>query len=201
MPQADGYHNLSRMELAYGDKSFQFNINPQTLKTTSPHRTSVLKTQGNYVVEDFNADVQTLELSGTTGGARSNGYEVAIQLWNFLEGYSMQADNYGETPEYLTFYNHTDDYAWDVVLAPEGFSWERSAERPLLWDYSIKFYVIDYAGINHDPGLVTHSEIITTDANRTTQRATIDRKYGFPDNTVSGQSKAGFSRALQTILG
>lgn len=200
MPQADGYNTLSRMELAYGDKSFQFNINPQTLKSSSPHRTSVLKTQGNYVVEDFNADVQTLEIAGTTGGARSNGYQVAKNLWNFLEGYSKQADNYGEAPEYLTFYNHTDDYVWDVVLAPDGFTWERSADRPLLWDYTIKFIVIDYAGINHDPGVVTHSEIITTDSNRVKQRATLDRKNGFPENTASGESKAGYTRALYTLL-
>lgn len=167
MPQMDGKNQLERMEFAYSGGSYKFNINPQNMTMTQPHRSSVIKTQSTYVIDDFNDDVQTIRIAGTTGGLRMGGESAIMSMWKFLDGYSNQTPSYGQAPrEPLTFYNHTENYAFSVVLAPEGYEISRSVDSPLNWNYEINLIVIGYAGSNVDETTITATEVTTEDTNK-----------------------------------
>lgn len=167
MPQMDGKNQLERMEFAYSGGSYKFNINPQNMTMTQPHRSSVIKTQSTYVIDDFNDDVQTIRMAGTTGGLRMGGESAIMYMWKFLDGYSNQTPSYGQAPrEPLTFYNHTENYAFSVVLAPEGYEISRSIDSPLNWNYEINLIVIGYAGSNVDETTITATEVTTEDTNK-----------------------------------
>lgn len=149
MSQLDGIKGtgLQRIELAYSGASYKFNINPQQITYDMPHRASVVKTQQQYVIEDFNDDVQTVTIKGNTGGPRSGAEDAKNRLWNFLDAYANRTPRYGQAPtENLIFYNHTEDFAWEVTLDPNGYSIERDVAHPLMWDYELKFIVIRLAG-------------------------------------------------------
>lgn len=149
MTQLDGINGtvLQRVELAYSGGSYKFNVNPQNIKYEQPHRVTAVKTQEQYVIEDFNADVQTITIAGNTAGPRSGAQAAILNLWNFLDAYANGTPMYGQAPkENLIFYNHTDDIAWEVTLAADGYNIERDVARPLMWDYEMKFIVIGLAG-------------------------------------------------------
>ena len=93
MPQADGLHQLERMEFSYSGGNYKFNINPQNMTMSQPHRSSVIKTQSTFVVEDFNDDLQTIRISGTTGGLKMKGEQAIMALWKFLDTYANQTPN------------------------------------------------------------------------------------------------------------
>lgn len=167
--QADGNYGTARVEFAYADQHYNFRLNPQNITTTTPHRTTVVKTQSQYVVEDFNDDVQTVVISGTTGGptGRFKGYDSIINLWNFLDAYANANVSYGQKPkEYLTFYNHTDGYAWTTVLGPAGYKIERDVSHPLMWNYEINLVVLGMAGNTIDNSQISGGEVSTTDKNK-----------------------------------
>lgn len=168
--QSDGNFGTARVEFAYGNDSYRFNLNPQNITSTTPHRTTVVKTQTQYVVEDFNDDVQTIVISGTTGGPRSGGGNAIINLWNFLDRYSNSTPSYGQAPkDYLTFFNHTDNYAWATVLGPGGYKIERDVSHPLMWNYEINLVVIGNAGSTVDASQISGAEVSTTDTNKEAQ--------------------------------
>lgn len=167
MPQSDGTNKLVRVELAYGNESYKFNINPQEITNTTPHRSSVVKTQGRYLVEDFNDDIQTITMSGTTGGPRLGGEKAIKRLWTFLDSYSNTRSNYGNAPkDPLVFYNHTEDYAFSCVMAPQGYTIKRSVENPLMWEYEINLVVLGYAGQTVNPNTISGADVSTADTNR-----------------------------------
>lgn len=148
MSQSDGTNTLTRIEFSYSKADYKFNINPQNIRVVQPHRVSVLKTQSAYVVDDFNDDVQSVIISGTAAGPRLKGEQAIMNLWNFLDGYSNQVPSYGQAPrEPLTFYNHTDNYAFATVIGPEGYTIERDVSRPLEWNYEINLIVLGYVGL------------------------------------------------------
>ena len=149
MSQLDGIKGtgLQRIELAYSGGSYKFNVNPQSISYDNPHRATVVKTQQQYVIEDFNDDVQTITIKGNTGGPRSGAEDAKNNLWNFLDKYANREPKYGQAPtENLIFFNHTEDISWEVVLDPAGYSITRDVSHPLMWDYEIKFIVIRLAG-------------------------------------------------------
>lgn len=149
MSQLDGIKGtgLQRIELAYSGGSYKFNVNPQSISYDNPHRATVVKTQQQYVIEDFNDDVQTITIKGNTGGPRSGAEDAKNNLWNFLDKYANIEPKYGQAPtENLIFFNHTEDISWEVVLDPAGYSITRDVSHPLMWDYEIKFIVIRLAG-------------------------------------------------------
>lgn len=149
MSQLDGIKGtgLQRIELAYSGGSYKFNINPQQITYDMPHRASVVKTQQQYVIEDFNDDVQTVTIKGNTGGPRSGAEDAKNKLWNFLDLYANNTPHYGKAPtDNLIFYNHTEDFAWEVTLDPSGYSIDRDVSHPLMWDYEMKFIVLGVAG-------------------------------------------------------
>lgn len=207
MPQADGKNQLVRMEFSYSGGNYKFNINPQNMTMSQPHRSSVIKTQSTYVIDDFNDDVQSLRIAGTTGGLRMGGESAIMSMWKFLDGYSNQTPSYGQAPrEPLTFYNHTENYAFSVVLAPEGYEISRSVDSPLNWNYEINLIVIGYAGSNVDETTITATEVTTEDTNKsktgginvtdpdyktggTTTNNNTNKGSGYKDGTQSSKSK------------
>lgn len=149
MSQLDGIKGtgLQRIELAYSGGSYKFNVNPQSISYDMPHRATVVKTQQQYVIEDFNDDVQTVTIKGNTGGPRSGAEDAKNKLWNFLDAYANREPKYGQAPtENLIFLNHTEDFAWEVTIDPSGYSITRDVSHPLMWDYEMKFIVIKVAG-------------------------------------------------------
>ena len=224
MSQADGINNLTRMELAYSGGSYSFNINPENLVMTQPHRSSVVKTQSTFVIDDFNDDVQTLKLSGTTGGSRgAKGEKAIMSLWKFLDSYANDTPSYGQAPkEALTFYNHTENYAFSVTLAPDGYTITRDVARPLFWNYDITFIVLGYAGQTIDPNTISGSEVTSRDTNKsstprqagivgpmqdsipsTTNTTTkkVKKGDGYNKNTQSSKSKKGSATVTNIITG
>lgn len=209
MSQADGTHTLDLMEFSYSGGSYKFNLNPQSMKMSQPHRTSVIKTQSTYVVEDFNDDIQSIQISGTTGGPRIlKGEQAIMNMWNFLDKYANQIPAYGQAPqEPLEFYNHTENYAFATVLAPDGYSITRDVSHPLQWNYEINLIVLGVAGAVIDPSTISGAEITSRDTNKgDTNRQTqigpmpntnvIAKGTGYSAPTQSSKSNAGTKQAI-----
>lgn len=153
--QADGRNSLSRMALKMVDENgtevayYKFKINPQNYKEEHPQRSTVFKTRSATVVEDFGADLVKISFSGTTGFKRDStgksGADRLFELKDLLETYAQSGhriDEVGISPRELYFYNFTDGGSYVVHLDTGGFEIERSAERALLYDYSISLIVL-----------------------------------------------------------
>lgn len=184
---------------------------------SQPHRSSVIKTQSTYVIDDFNDDVQSLRIAGTTGGLRMGGESAIMSMWKFLDGYSNQSPSYGQAPrEPLTFYNHTENYAFSVVFAPEGYEISKSVDSPLNWNYEINLVVIGYAGSSVDESTITASDITTQDTNKSktggidvsspdyttgasTNNNTKNKKDGYKEKTASNKSKLSTKETLNIL--
>lgn len=170
MPQSDGKNKLKRMMFKNPSKkmTFTFSLNPQEYKYTAPQRTSTLKTIDRIIVEDFNGDIPTIEISGHTGWKRGQGEIKAKALKLLLNTYANGSTNYGAPPKKpLEFYNFTDGEYYYVHLAPDGYSISRSVDAPLLFNFSIKLYVIGKIGEYTDLSdeVISKYEISTGDEN------------------------------------
>lgn len=152
--QADGRNELSRIALrlvgADGNQIayYKFKVNPANYKEDHPQRSTVFKTRSATVVEDFGADLVQISFSGTTGfkrDANGSGADRLFRLKDLLETYAQSGhriDEVGIPATELYFYNFTDGGSYVVHLDASGFSIERSAERPLLYDYTINLVVL-----------------------------------------------------------
>lgn len=211
MPQSDGISTLQRMEFSHSKGSYKFNINPQNISMSQPHRSSVIKTQSNYVIDDFNSDVQTIKISGTTGSSRgAKGEKAIMNLWTFLDSYENQTPNYGQSPrEPLDFYNHTENYAFSTVLSPEGYTISRDVSHPLWWYYEINLIVLGYAGQVIDPSTISGAEVTSRDTNKNDDnRQTIigpmpnsnyvSKGNGYKEGTQSSNSNMGTKGANES---
>jgi len=160
--QSDGRNKLSRIALRLIDENgrdlayYKFKINPENYKEEHPQRSTVFKTRSATVVEDFGADLVKITFSGTTGFKRDSngsGADRLFRLKDLLETYAQSGhriDEVGIPPTELRFYNFTDGGSYVVHMDSDGFSIERSAERPLLYDYSISLIVLRKAS---DPNI------------------------------------------------
>lgn len=132
-------------QLAY----YKFLINPEDYKETFPQRATVVRTRSATVVEDYGPDLTKISFKGTTGFRvdkdGKTGADRMFELQALLERYGIsghQMDSSRNIPTELEFYNFTDDSSYSVHLDTEGFSIERSAQRALLYDYSINLIVL-----------------------------------------------------------
>lgn len=147
MPMSDGITKLKKIEFKVGSKSFKFAINPENYTHAKPHRTTAVKTKSRIVVEDFQSDIQTITISGTTGfnptGRKADrGIKKIKEMKNFLESYEDMGGN-GSTPaEDFYFYNYTNDESYIVHLSSEGVTFSQDVNQPLLHRYEIKFVVL-----------------------------------------------------------
>lgn len=163
MSQSDGFNSLKRMAIKVTDLNgneiafYKFAINPEDYKEDYPQRTTIFKTRTSTVVEDYGTDLMKISFSGTTGfGKRKNGaprgQERINNLKNLLKQYGESSYRLSETGGNLSnnnllmyFYNFTDGGSYQVHLDPAGWSIERSAQRPTLYDYSINLIVLQDA--------------------------------------------------------
>lgn len=151
MPQSDGMGGtLKRIALQVGDDKgtgwYRFKVNPTQYRHAKPHRTTIFKTKSQIVTEDFGADIQTIQFSGTTGFQKDaqgkTGADRLRALDEFIANYASQGGNGNRSKAEMTFYNFTDDVYYTVHLAPDGIVIERSVDQPLLFNYTISLIVL-----------------------------------------------------------
>jgi hypothetical protein len=172
MPQADGTSALKRMTIKdpHTDAIFNFAINPQEYSVTRPQRVTAIKTMSDIVIEDFNNDIPVLRVSGHTGWQGGKGKQRFDKLEKMLIEYTTRTENLGAiTNDPLFFYNYTDDRYYRVHVAQEGFEFKRSSENPLLYQYTLNFYIVSDTATYSNPKYedLTDKEITTGDTNST----------------------------------
>lgn len=172
MPQSDGDGTLKRMTIydPNSKETYNFTLNPQEYIETRPQRVTVVKTMSDIVIEDFNGDVPTLKISGHTGWKRGQGKKQFDRLEMLLRNYANRKTNYGSySGEPLYFYNYTDNKYYRVHITPEGYSFKRSAEKPLLYDYEMNFYIVSNTASYKNPKdiEISNKDVTTGDKNAT----------------------------------
>lgn len=160
MPMSDGKHSLKKIAFQVGKKFFRFAINPTNMQYSRPHRTTAVKTKSRIVIEDFQDDVPTVTISGTTGfnptgKASDRGIAKIKELKKFLLNYAQMGGNGYTAAEDFIFHDFTNDESWVVSLAPEGVTYSQDASQPLLYTYEIKFVILRDAALPSDDEVVT----------------------------------------------
>ena len=159
MPISDGVTRLKKIMFQVGDRYFRFAINPENYVHAKPHRTAVIKTKSRIVIEDFQEDVPTITISGTTGFnptglASDRGINKIKEMKKFLEDYARQGGSGNQGTDEFFFYNFTNDESYVVHLSPEGVNYTQDANSPLLYQYSIKFVVLREASTPADEDIL-----------------------------------------------
>lgn len=159
MPMSDGKNKLQKIAFQLGSTFFRFAINPDSYQDARPHRTTAVKTKSRIVVEDFQSDIQTITISGSTGfnptgRDADRGINKIKEMKSFLEDFANQGGN-GQLPvEDFYFHNFTNDESWVVVLSPEGVTYLQDVSSPLTYRYEIKFTVLRPAYMPSDSSVV-----------------------------------------------
>lgn len=159
MPMSDGKNRLHKVAFQIGSTFFKFAINPDSMQDQRPHRTTAVKTKSRIVIEDFQSDVPTITISGSTGfnptgKAEDRGIAKIKALKKFLQDFSEQGGN-GSTPvDDFYFHNFTNDESWVVVLDPTGVTYTQDVSSPLTYRYEIKFIVLRPANVPADSDIV-----------------------------------------------
>lgn len=174
MPQSDGRNQLRRMALQVGDKMFKFAINPSDYQINFPQRSLATRTKSTVIIQDFGQDVGSITFSGTTGWRRGadgkTGKDRMDELEYYWDTYRRENQGNGNAPKKeMIFHNFTDNYSYVVHPMPEGLTIKRSAERSILYDYSIALYIVRNAEIPpntdiHDPNIGSPKPSIPSDS-------------------------------------
>ena len=147
MAISDGRTTLRKIAFQVGDRFFRFAINPENITYTRPHRTTTLKTKSRIVVEDFQSDIPTVMISGTTGfnptgRASDRGIEKIKEMKKYLIDYAEMGGNGNTPPQDFYFHDFTNDESYVVHLAPDGVTYTQDVNSPLLHRYQIKFVIL-----------------------------------------------------------
>ncbi|ALA13031.1 virion structural protein [Bacillus phage TsarBomba] len=147
MPMSDGRNVLKKIAFQVGNKFFRFALNPENMTYVRPHRTTVLKTKSRIIVEDFQSDIPTYTISGTTGfnptgKASDRGITKIKEMKAFLEDYAETGGNGRTAAEDFYFHNFTNDESFVVHLSPEGVTYTQDVNAPLMYRYEIKFVIL-----------------------------------------------------------
>lgn len=200
MTQSDGKHHLQRMMFVWGDRVYKFKLNPQQYEIKHPQRSTVVKTQSKYVVEDFNSDVATITISGHTGVFKGRGFTDMVELSKLLTDYADTSPRYGSTPNTpINFYNLTDNEFYSCHLAPGGWSVTRDVASPLFYNYDINLIILGKVGAIANPGDLIDGEVTSTDGNKEKKTKSYNRYMGYSAGTVSASSSAGLLRLKSTM--
>lgn len=159
MPMSDGKNRLHKIAFQLGDTFFRFAINPDSMQDQRPHRTTPIKTKSRIVIEDFQSDVHTITISGSTGfnptGKDSDrGIAKIKEMKAFLDNFAEQGGNGSTSAEDFYFHNFTNDESWVVVLDPMGVTYTQDVSSPLTYRYEIKFIVLRPANMPADSEVV-----------------------------------------------
>lgn len=144
---ADGATRLRKIAFMVGGRIFRFAINPDSYTHAKPHRTTAVKTKSRIVIEDFQSDIPTITIKGTTGFnptgvASDRGIAKIREMKEFLEDYAEMGGNGNTADEDFLFLNFTNDEYYVVHLSPEGVTYTQDANQPLMYRYEIKFTVL-----------------------------------------------------------
>jgi len=159
MTISDGRTRLQRIAFSVGGRTFRFALNPESMNHVAPHRTTALKTKSRIIIEDFQADIPTITISGTTGynptgRAEDRGVAKIKEMKKFIEDYAGTGGNGKTGKAEFYFHNFTNDESFVVHLAPEGISVSQSADAPLLYKYEIKLIIIRKASEPADADVI-----------------------------------------------
>lgn len=151
MSMSDGSNELKKIMFQVGNKKFRFAINPENYVHKVPHRAVAIKTKSRVVVEDFQSDLATITIKGTTGynptgSKKDRGFNKIKELKKFLEEYSNIGGNGGSPSKDFYFHNFTNEESFVVHLSPEGFSFIQDVQSPLTFRYEINLVVLRKAG-------------------------------------------------------
>lgn len=144
---SDGQNILKKIAFQLGDKFFRFAINPENMQIARPHRTTAVKTKSRIVVEDFQSDIPTITIEGTTGfnptGKESDrGIAKIKEMKTYIETYAEMGGNGNTSSEDLYFHDFTNDDSFVIHLSPEGVTYTQDVNQPLLHRYRIKFVIL-----------------------------------------------------------
>lgn len=159
MPMSDGKHHLKKIAFQVGTTFFRFVINPTNMQYARPHRTTAVKTKSRIVIEDFQSDIPTVTISGTTGfnptgKAADRGIAKIKELKQFLLDYSQMGGNGNTTAEDFIFHDFTNDESYVVHLSTEGVTYSQDVSQPLLHNYEIKFVILREASQPADDDII-----------------------------------------------
>lgn len=160
MSMSDGKKRLKRIAFEIDGKMFRFAINPESYSHKKPHRSTVIKTKSRIVVEDFQSDIPTITISGSTGynptgKEKDKGLAKIKEMKKFLEDYAESGGNGKEPPKELKFHNFTNDESFIVHLTPEGVTYTQDVNSPLTYNYEINLYVLRGANIPKDDDIMS----------------------------------------------
>lgn len=159
MPMSDGNNRLRKIAFQVGSKFFRFAINPENLSYSKPHRTTTVKTKSRIVVEDFQSDVPTVSIKGSTGfnpTGRTNdrGINKIKEMKKFIEEYAEMGGNGKTAAEDFYFHDFTNDESFVVHLSSEGITITQDVNSPLTHRYEMKLTILRKAGEPSDEDIV-----------------------------------------------
>lgn len=156
---SDGRTVLKKIAFQMDTIFFRFAINPTNLQYSNPHRTTAIKTKSRIVIEDFQNDIPTVTLSGSTGfnptGKKEDrGIAKIKEMKAFLESYGKTGGNGNNNAVDLIFHDFTNDESYVVTMSPEGVTYSQDVSQPLLHNYEIKFIILRKASEPADDQIV-----------------------------------------------
>lgn len=159
MPMSDGKNVLRKIMFQIGNKFFRFAINPENYTHAKPHRTTAIKTKSRIVVEDFQSDIPTITIKGSTGfnptgKAEDRGIAKIKEMKAYIEWYAEMGGNGRMASEDFLFHNFTNDESYVVHLSPEGITFTQDVSSPLTYHYEIKFVVLRKASEPADADII-----------------------------------------------
>lgn len=151
MPMSDGITRLRKVAFEIGGKMFRFAINPQGLVYNFPQRTTAVKTKSRIIVQDFQQDLATITISGTTGfnptgRKKDRGFNKIKEMKRFIESYASAGGNGNPAPDDFYFHDRTNDESYAVHLSPESISITQDENSPLTHRYEIRLVILRKAG-------------------------------------------------------
>jgi hypothetical protein len=160
MSMADGRGPLKKIAFQVGNRFFRFAINPDQLTYNRPHRATAVKTKSRIVIEDFQSDVPTVTISGSTGfnptGRDSDrGAKKIAEMKQFLIDYAKTGGNGSVGNDEFYFHDFTNGESHVVHLSPDGVNYTQDANSPLTHRYEIKFYILREANEPSDEDIVS----------------------------------------------
>lgn len=152
MGMSDGSNNLTRVAFEIkntksggSNEYLKFAINPQSIQKNIASRTFLQNTRTANTIQNFGEGVITYTISGTTGWGRGKGFSRIKALEKFFDKYmSLNSDNIGNDYQ-LIFHDFTNEYHYQVEFQPNGLTINQDVSQPLLYNYSLSFYVVNDA--------------------------------------------------------
>lgn len=148
--QADGKNKLKRMAFRFDGKTHYLRLNPEEYSQIEASRSTITQTKGGAWVDDFGANIISINLRGTTGfksaGGKSAtaGFDKLKSLRDMIRKYYNKDAPGQPITKNMTFHNFTDGEHW--VVHVNSFTLARNVSRPLLYMYDIKLSVLRVSG-------------------------------------------------------